>query len=90
MGSRERYTTGSGRAAKLGEAGEGHVGKGCVGRAIKVDGEHGRLAKLVRKFISSLWPLLRLKTIICDNIHLHGVSDTFQQQQGVESKEADG
>lgn len=90
MGSRECYTTGSGRAAKLGGGTGETCGKGLLWGAIRVDHEHGGLARLVRKFISSLWTLLRLKTITCDNMHLHGVCDTFQQQQGVESKESDG
>lgn len=64
----------------------GACGKGLLGGAVRVDHEHGGLARLVRKFISSLGTLLRLKTITCDNMHLHGVCDTFQQQQGVESR----
>lgn len=59
-------------------------------RAVKVENENGKLTRLVKKFISSLPTLLRLKIITFNSINLHGFTNNLQQQQGVESKETDG
>lgn len=67
---------------------EGRIGVGRYGRATKVDSENGKLLRLVKHFISSLWILLRLKIITCNSITLHAFSNSIQQQQCLESKEA--
>lgn len=71
------FTTGEGGQQVRAEAGRRGVrGEERAARR-NVDGENGRLTRLVKEFISSVQSLLRLKMITCNSINPHSFSNSF-------------